>query len=163
MADKFRGVPPPPKGDRTDVVRVKSTDPQTFTFLSDKILGVLIHWNGKRSCECTKDQGECAGCASAWPLKWKGYMHCIAWNDKRNLVFLELTARACEVIEQFVPERGTLRGLIVRIGKTKGGAKGRYTVDVLERRTPEAEMPVDQDPLDTLRFLWQVKQKTFAA
>jgi len=45
--------------------------------------------------------------------------------------------------------------MIFRMGKTKGGKKGRYVVTVLERRIDECELFKELDPYPTLQFLWK--------
>jgi hypothetical protein len=51
-----------------------------------------------------------------------------------------------------------LRGMRFRLSRTKGGARGRYLVNILEVPAPEEELPIERDPLQTLRFLWNAKK-----
>jgi len=159
MASKIKGAQPPRPGPRTEVIRVTGTELQTFTLLSVAILGKEIHWYGGRSHECTKLQRPCEGCKSAWPVKWKGYVHVIPWRDPKHLAFLELTANAVNRLEMCAPEETSWRGCIVQIAKTKGKAKGRYVIQVLPRKVPDAELPLEEDPYPTLQFLWNCKNK----
>jgi hypothetical protein len=46
----------------------------------------------------------------------------------------------------------------MRISKTKGGAKGRYLVNVLATRVPESALLPELDPRVTLRYLWNCKK-----
>jgi len=157
MADFYRGAKPPRPGPRTAIVRVKGTELQTFTFLSASVFGCEIHWFGGRSHECMKLQRTCKGCASSWPVKWKGYVHALSWADRSSPVFLELTYNAVERIRMALPNGESLRGVSVQIAKSRGGAKGRYVIAVLERRMPESELQAEEEPLPMLQFLWNCK------
>lgn len=158
MAEFIRGSALPGPRVKTEVVRVKGTETQTFTIVSEQIFGIDIHWQAGRSHECTLEKGACTGCEGAWAKKWKGYLHVVPWHDKDHPAFLELTASAVERLAIFVPTGKTLRGLIVQIGKSKGGVRGRYIVQVLERRMADEELPAEIDPYPTLQFLWKCKK-----
>jgi hypothetical protein len=88
-----------------------------------------------------------------YPVRWKGYLHVIDLLI-REQIFLEVTMSAAEMIERQLKSGEGLRGVMFSMCKTKGGAHGRYKVEVLERRAPLEELPMEQDPIDTLRKLW---------
>lgn len=158
MADeRIVGAAPPKKMQVMEVVRVKTTDGRDFTVLSEVVFGQLIHYNGNRSSECTADHKKCFGCGQGWPQDWKGYLHCQDWTQEMAEVFLELTWPACQKLFKQIPERRTLRGTLVKVKKTKGGAKGRYIIEVKERVIPHDVLPQSKDPLETLRFLWRAR------
>ena len=46
-----------------------------------------------------------------------------------------------------------LRGSIIKVSRTKGGPRGRYMIEVLERRIADDALPEERDPLQTLRML----------
>jgi hypothetical protein len=50
------------------------------------------------------------------------------------------------------------RGLIFRIKKTAGGAKGRFIVELLERRADTKILPPEKDPMHLLQDLWNAKR-----
>lgn len=151
------GTAPPPPKQKMDVIRIVAVEPQTLIVVSRAIWGQNIHWFGRRSHECRADRGECEGCRDNWPQKWKGYLHVTSapgnWQG-----FLEITATAWQLIEVQAPKGEQLRGLMIRVGRTKGGAKGRYLIEVLERRIDNANLPTERDPLATLRMLWRAKK-----
>jgi len=151
---------PTRKGPRVPVVRVTSTEPQQFTIVSKSIFGQDIHWFRGRSHECTKETKKCNGCERGWSEKWKGYLDCVLWHTTQGeRCFLELTPRACEMLLQLAEKDRPLRGLVIRVSKTKGGAKGRYLISALERRIDERELPQEEDPLPVLRKLWLSKDQ----
>lgn len=157
MESRFRGAQPPPRGKRIDVHRVKTVEAQEFVFLSPSYWGIWHHWHGTRSSECRAEKGNCHGCENNWPRYFKGFVAALT-NLGRTKLILELTTTACEMINEKLPARKDMRGAIVRISKTKGGPKGRYLIDVLERRLDPADLPEDFDPMPELRRLWAAKK-----
>lgn len=157
MSDLITGVAPPPPKMKMDVIRITSTEPHQLIVVSRTAFGQPVHWFGRRSHECTAQRGNCEGCNSNWPCKWQGYIHVMTpthnWQG-----FLEFTATAWAIIESQLKSGENLRGAIIRVGRTKGGAKGRYLVEVLERKIPDADLPQERDPLNTLRMLWRAKK-----
>ena len=123
---------------------------------STSVWGQWIHWYGRRSHECTSDKGQCNGCQRGWPKKWKGYLHVYRGN-KYETAFLEITPFFVQMLDVQVPPPATLRGVQMYVSKTRGGAKGRFIIDVMERRLQEAELRVECDPRPVLQFLWNCK------
>lgn len=158
MDSRYRGAQPPPRGVRSDIVRVTTCDTRQFCILSKNVFGQYVHWYGGRSHECAADSSQCNGCLRQWPRKWLGYLYVHEISHEQP-VFLELTRRACELLWAQAPQDENLRGVQVRISKTKGGSKGRYLVNVLERRVPDEHLTADKDPVEVLRYLWRCKNQ----
>lgn len=158
MDSRIQGVPPPVGKLRTRIHRVTTAETQQFVFFSKSVFGQMIHWYGGRSHECTIDHKRCNGCERSWPQKWLGYIHCRALFSEED-VFLELTKTAVLALLRQAPLDQPLRGLQARISKTKGGAKGRYKIDLLPRRMDEAQLPQELDPREVLKFLWACKNQ----
>src|SRR5205814_5942315 len=141
-----RGTKPPPKKQRMEVVRIKTQEPEMLVIVSKCIWGQPVHWFGRRSHECTQDRGRCKGCEENWPCKWQGYLHVtnhtLSWNG-----FLELTALAWGILLSQVRVGENLRGSIIKVSRTKGGPRGRYMIEVLERRIADDALPEERDPL----------------
>ena len=157
MQGFVRGATPPSSTKRMEVFRVTTAETAQFTCCSSAIFGQWVHWFGRRSHECKQDKGECEGCRNNWPVKWKGYLH-VTDPIGRNEGFLEVTATCWNLLLQQLTPQQTLRGLRFRLARTKGGAKGRYLVTVLETLATEKDLPSERDPLTTLRFLWNAKK-----
>lgn len=158
MESHYTGAQPPVSNSRHTVHRVTTSQTQQFVIFSRSIYGQYIHWYGNRSHKCTRDEKKCNGCDRNWPTKWLGYLdaHNIHTEER---VFLELTKTACDLLDKQVPPGENLRGVQVRICKTKGGPKGRYKVEVLSRRVDDPTLPQEKDPLTTLEFLWRSKNQ----
>jgi choline dehydrogenase-like flavoprotein len=157
MSDLVAGTPPPAPKKKMDVIRIVAQEPHTIIIVSDRIWGQPVHWFGRRSHECFRDRGDCQGCRDGWPCKWQGYLHVTRAPEKWE-GFLEITATAWQLLLSQLPVGDSLRGLIIQVGRTKGGAKGRYLINVLERRIPSDQLPEMRDPLPTLRMLWRAKK-----
>jgi hypothetical protein len=67
-----------------------------------------------------------------------------------------LTVTACESVLAQADKTSTLRGMIIEVNKTKGGAKGRYVISALEKKIAETELAGygHEDVLPILRKLW---------
>jgi hypothetical protein len=158
MPDNVRGSLPPLPKIRKDVLRVNTAESHTFIILSASIWGQYVHWYGNRSHECTQEKlKQCNGCERSWPVKWKGYLHV------RNITnswsgFLEITETAYRLIDHQLGTEKNLRGVKIKISRTKGGAKGRYQVEVFESRVDSDLLERELDPYDTLKFLWSCKR-----
>lgn len=157
MESIYTGAQPPERLNRLDVHRVVTPESQEFVVLSPAIYGQWVHWFGRRSSECCQDRSTCKGCKENWPVYWKGYLHVLTDNGKRQ-IFLELTKNACEEVALQAHKGQDLRGILLSVRKTKGGAKGRYVIVIRERRLAGADLPAPMDPLMTLRRLWNAKK-----
>lgn len=157
MHSTYFGSPPPMPQKRVIIVRVTTTETQEFVVLSKAPFGQWIHWWGRRSHECIKDKAHCQKCHDNWPSKWKGYLHCLT-DLGRTECFLELTPTCIKGIEAKMRDGEMWRGMRIRLSRTKGGAKGRYLIDILESRADPEKLPEPRDPVDTLRFLWNAKR-----
>lgn len=158
MSDELvRGAPPPPRKIRYEVMRITSVEPLTLICLSRAIWGQPVHWFGRRTHECVAQRARCQGCEENWPAKWQGYLHVTrGGGDWQG--FLEITATAWEILLSQAHQGKDLRGMMFRMGRTKGGAKGRYVIQVLERRLEEETLLKELDPYPTLQMLWRAKK-----
>jgi len=153
MLNAIRGTPPLGKMVGMKVIRVTEREPCNFICVSKAAFGQPIHWYGNRSHECTSERGHCENCQKNWPRKWKAYLH-VMGHESKFQAFLEITETCFDQIVALMPDRQSFRGSIIRLGRTKGGKKGRYTIDVLDRVIPDGNLPNEIDPLPTLRYLW---------
>lgn len=157
VREQVRGALPPAPRRTMEIRRVKSSESCTYICFSEAVFGQLTHWYGNRSHECTADKRACNGCARGWPTKWRGYLHVQAWGHESDC-FLEISNTCWYLLVKQLAKNESLRGVQFKIRKTKGGAKGRFIVEVLERRAESVNMPQEKDPVETLRFLWSCKK-----
>jgi len=161
MQGKVEGALPPKRGGRQEVYRVTTTSIQTFTIISESVFGVYIHWANGRSRKCnsqtTLPDVECPGCTKPYPRKWKAYLDAYRHESEvTTRMFLELTQVATEQIWKAMRERESLRGIMMRVRKTAGGAKGRYLIELLDRSVDPATLPDVNNPEQILSYLWTV-------
>jgi len=154
---EVRGCAPPPKRNHLDVFKITAVEPITLVSLSRAPWGQTIHWYNGRSHECKGEHRHCFGCKEGWPFRWVAYLH-VGWPSTQNQGFLEITKSAWEMLLVQAHTGQDLRGMLFRMGRTKGGKKGRYVVQVLERRLDDAELFKELDPYPTLLFLWNCKK-----
>lgn len=155
---KLRGSVPRESGPKMLVHRVTSSTPEDYLILSRTALGIDIHWANNRSSECFAQNGvgDCERCMNNWPLKWKAYLHCMRLEGMQvEQCFLELTPTAYASLEFQTKDRKTLRGVRMKVCKTKGGSKGRYIISVLSVHQDKPLDIEEIDPLPTLRMLWE--------
>jgi len=110
-----------------------------------------------RSQQCSKSRGDCEGCANGKDEKWTAYLHAICWEANAEL-FLELTDACLKQIFTLSNKRSTLRGSIVKLSKSKGGIRGRYVVDLLDRTIDTDTLPEVRFPDELLKKLWGAKR-----
>lgn len=154
---QVRGEQPPAPHKTMEVFRVTTAETSMFVCCSAAPYGQSVHWFGRRSHECFKEKGACEGCRNNWPRKWKGYLH-VCSGSFQNEGFLEITATCWALLNEQLPQGQTLRGIRFRLSRTKGGAKGRYLVEVLETKADVGKLPIERDPYPVLRKLWSAKK-----
>jgi len=160
MADDLlvRGALPPAPQKKIWIHRVKVQNWQQFVALGDRLYGIWTHWVCGRTRPCSRDTGKCEHCERSEPARWRGYLHCLE-DDGRTECFLEITANAWESFAGQIRERETVRGTIFRVCRTKGGARGRYVVELLERKLDPDKLPAERTPGELLRYLWGTKTR----
>lgn len=78
----------------------------------------------------------------------------MVWRD----VILEVTDNCVEQILVHAAGRNNLRGMLIKIQKTKGGKHGRFMVGVLPRDTSVNPDIVEIEPLPILKKLWDLNE-----
>lgn len=157
MENPVKGTQPPAPRMRGILLRVMTSEATQFICLSECAYGQMVHWWGNRSHECKHETGQCDGCKRGWPTRWKGYLH-VETGSHGPDTFLEITRDCWQLLQSQSHEGQNWRGMIFKARRTKGGAKGRYLVEVLERRVAHDDLPQEKDPRELLRFLWSCKR-----
>lgn len=162
LNNRIRGTAPPKKiGLEIEVVRIVSTEMRIYVLLSSAPWGSFFHWAGA-SLPCTGDEESCERCKRLVPRKWRGYIHALEQHGTSTReVILELTHVALASLDVSLAMRD-YRGSIVQLRKTKGGAKGRFLIDVMERRVTDQTLPAERDPAPVLKKLWELNERRFS-
>lgn len=143
---------PPRGGPEMLVLRLKAGVTKLFAILSPSLWGVWTHWAGSKSEPCFQDKKSCSGCKRGLPKRWKGYLHCWDYHDKRE-VFFELTPLAADAILEQCGEDAPLRGNRIQVVRGAGD-KARLKVTVLSAVPRDQVLPEAKDPAKTLSKLW---------
>lgn len=167
MSSFLQGATPPAPIVKKEVIRVTTAETSEFAICSTAAWGQWVHWNGHRSSECFQDRSRtfadanyvnsCIGCKDGLPSRFQVYLHVWDWACRKDC-YLEITGNAWRQLEEKLDREKPLRGTRFSIRRTKGGAKGRYVIDVREARADPANLPEPLDPLNTLRRLWNFKK-----
>jgi len=158
LQGRIRGTAPPKSpGLQVEVIRITGTEFRTFYLLSNQPWCAYFHWVG-HSVRCLQTE-ECDRCRRNTPKKWRAYIHALEHDGTiTREVILEVT-QLCIASLLALNGESKLRGTIVKLKKSKGGAKGRYLVDVLPRRVSSETLPTERDPEPILQRLWAYNEK----
>jgi hypothetical protein len=154
---KFDGPPPPIKQKRIDIVNVKDQTVRTYTIISERPYSIIYHWVNGRSQSCRRGFGTCECQERQLQDKWAAYLHAICWITNEE-VFIELSEKAVWMLMTLCNNRESLRGSVIKLSRTKGGVRGRYIVDMLERIVPSEDLPDVKFPDELLKRLWAAKR-----
>lgn len=162
MERPIRGAAPPPSlGPAIEVTRILGTVPRMFTIISASPWGAFFHFYGGRSRECygQDDPTHCDRCAKAWPRNWRAYVHVVEHQGQTSsTAILELTQVALQAIFDQVGNKPTLRGVLIRAAKTKGGKHGRFVIEVLPRAAIQTSDIREIEPEPIVRKLWKINE-----
>jgi len=158
MADFNRQDYPPKAGPKWWIERVKAGQEQMFTVFSTSIYGVWTHWTLYGSSPCFARPDQCHGCKNKQPRRWKGYIHCYDWHNKRQC-FLELTPGVAESIIAQLGEGVPFRGYRLEMKRGKGD-KARVKVQVLSPLPSGPTLVDERYPYETLAKLWSLNEAT---
>lgn len=170
MPVRLRGAAPPElTGPAVEISRITSADPRSFTIIARVPWGVYFHWYGGRSRECACQQNEtetappeqiCERCKLGWPRKWRAYLHCAEHGAGRSVpVILEITDHACQQLVAQTMNRVHLRGVMMKVRKSKGGKHGRFVLEVMERTDPIPDAVPEIEPIPILKKLWDLNEE----
>jgi len=138
--------------------RVKAGEQWTFTFYSEVIFGVYVHWYSGRTIPCYDPPSQCAGHKAGAPVKWLGYLHGHNHELARD-EFLEIPNGAAL---RFFQQLGVdfLRGTRARFSKGRGD-KAKLAIEFLARHekiSQSTPLPKAETPEKRLRKLWGLNE-----
>lgn len=133
MSVMLPSAPPPPPGTRGpsfDLVRCNKAERYCVDFisLSDQVTGFDVHWSHRKSHVCLAPFGNCELCDRGLSKRWVGYL--AAMNSSKAKRFLvEFTALVMPGLTRMREQRGTLRGLAVRLTRPSHTPNGHLKID----------------------------------
>lgn len=156
-SDLFDGPAPPSARNTKQVIRVTTQDKVHFIALSRKVYTCWIHWRG-RSIRCPGED-TCDLCKNGVGKKWKGYIDVLHEHPPVYNAFLEITPVVGDMLKKLVDPLKGLRGLRFSVCKTKGGPKGRYLIDAMDRYANVENLQEEDSPLPLLEKLWSINAR----
>ena len=102
---------PVPEPERTTVyvVSPRVGEPERFTSLSPRVIGVWTHWMGGTTHPCLRPGGVCPGCGEKASRRWKGCLWGWSYAHRRDAL-LELPADTVRLTVQLRDSAVDLRG-----------------------------------------------------
>lgn len=151
----FRRVHAPPKFKRvTEIVTISPTEPLEGVVVSTKVMGIMTHWDGKRTRPCldTDGSGGCPGCDAQQPSRYQGFLELRTKYGQKN-VFVALTPGAADELEE---SHGSvlLRGRTVRIWRERRSKRSPLRVMVLQEVPVKSNVPKETSLEETLRRIF---------
>jgi len=96
------------------VITCKPHAPLTAVIVGCKVVGVLVHFNGKRSTPCNGNHTTCVGCTLGSSTRWKGYLGVWIKNWSRYAI-AEITVNAVRTCPVLVKDGYPLQGRTLRL------------------------------------------------
>lgn len=144
----------PKSGPEIFILRLKANSNHTMTVLGDEIVGIWVHWTGKKSEPHYEPSEECRACLQKRPKRWKGFLHCFD-HVLGQEVFLELTPASASNLAKQLPKTGALRANRFSIRRGAGDS-ARMQIQLLTvAQQPEA-LPPQRDPRPSILKLWGI-------
>lgn len=150
---------PPKVGPEIYILRLKASQLYTMTICSEKIFGLFVHWNGRKSEPHFEPQDRCPSCLSNRPKRWKGFLHCFC-HELGQEVFLELTPASAHSIRGQLGKDVSFRGNRIQVKRGKGD-NARLIIAVLAALPNSNSLPAGKDPLESIMALWGLDPAAF--
>lgn len=152
---------PPIAGPELEIFRVKDNHIYPYVILSKGLFGLFTHWDAKArkgkgaSSACYRNPEDCDGCRRRLPERWKGYIHVLDLQTRKD-GFLEFTPRAAAMLKAQLT--GVENWRLCRINVTRQGKDEhtRLKVTVFDSAKDNGEFPKERCPTETLGKLWKL-------
>lgn len=148
----------PRPGPELEILRIVDTRIRNFTILAEGVQGIWTHWNGKASEPCYVPVESCDGCKKGTPRRWKGYLHVID-HELRKEGFLEITPTAADTLKHYLPKEVSLRTVRISLCRSSNSPKGRLRCTVNDALQTSEQLPKERDPMETLSKLWKMDKE----
>ncbi len=142
------------------IARTPTTQPFKAAILSEKHVGVHLHYWKGRSVPC--NGGDCEACYNGQRPRWKGYVLVKSLITPKIVIF-EFTERAHHAFADFLEKHGSLRGGVFQASRTNRRANGPLDVEFQEARFDEALLPKPGDLQAVLERMWEIRQQYLPA
>lgn len=136
------------------IFRAKPGKQTKLLILSDDIFGIETHWWNQRTGPC-REHG-CEACLAGHESRWKGYLLCFDMATEQHVV-LEFTPPPAETLDAARMNHGSLRGLVVNVGRAKATFNGKVTIEIKQKTTIPPSKHEVFGVWDVLCKIWKLK------
>lgn len=156
-AINWEDVVPKSARQHVEVWKARPAAPVNAICLSESIIGVYIHWLGKRSAPCLAvPPAECPFCKIEVPRRWEGYLG--GYSERTGKKYLihvsKEAARSCPMLSE---RKANLRGSRVIIERRGKAANAPCVARVESVKTQGYSLPDCFDVRAQLLLLWEGK------
>jgi len=157
----FTNLPPPALRAWVDVKGPGPGEELFGLILDHTLTGVLTHWMPKvgnrsayQSAPCVAPPSSCDGCRINRPRQWRGDLGC--WVPSNGKLWIaEITAEAARGCQELLrPDRGTLRGRVLKLRRPGRARNGRVHAAVDTAWKQYDALPPPIDTVAQLMRLW---------
>ena len=136
------------------ILRAPKKGEHDLLIISHNFTGARTHfWNG-RTRPCTG--ANCTPCAQQNNNRWHGYL--AAWSNRtKSRVILELTATPAKTLIDYFKEHRTMRGAIIRLGRTSEKANARVRVQITGTYSDPAKLEIAPDIRKIMARVWELR------
>jgi len=155
MGQYRRCAVPPDQETGIWIKRLRASEEVQVVVLSDKMDGFISHWTGQVSIPCVDPSDECEGCASGFPARWRGYLHCLDLQSGKEY-FLEVTKGAAEQLALQLECATGYRGMRIMIRRMSGdAARLKVQINAPWEKLTSKPLPPFVDPEASLQGLYR--------
>lgn len=127
--------------------------------LSERQVGVWVHFAGGRTGPCTRGTGGCDGCRAGLRRYWKGFLFGL-FDRAAPVAILEYTAAAAEPHTRRLTGQGKpIRGCQVVAFRRDGKPQGKVILQIADQPRPDLAIPELPDLRWALMRIWNAPTK----
>lgn len=127
--------------------------PITAIILNASLFGTPTHFYNRQTQPCR--ESECEGCARALKREWNGYVFGLSRKNGEAAV-LEIKSHGAIKLAEIKRQRGTLRGLEIRLFRPSGKSNGRILLEVVKSHDNKLEWPRVPDARTFMESIWKI-------
>ena len=154
MLDWQNTPPPKAEGYGMRLLRTPAQGALRGMITCETLQGTPTHYFGGRTVPCL--QKDCKACANDIGWLWHGYLSMILPTTHEH-VLLELTAQACEVVNNYHEQHSVLRGTLVTATRAGKLANGRVLLQLNPGNLSDIQLPDAPDIRKHMMHIWGIQ------
>lgn len=154
MLDWKSDPPPKAEGYGMRLLRTPAKSPLRGMITCDSLQGTPTHYFGGRTVPC--QQKSCKACEHGVGWLWHGYLSMILPTTHEH-VLLELTAQACEIVNDFHKKNSLLRGALITATRAGKLPNGRVLLQLNPGDLQGINLPDPPDVRKHMMHIWGIQ------